>query len=145
MKKITLIKYEDGSIWVTSDENEVGTESTFKEIKDEDQQMMIALADFLGYEPASVLCFDDEISIFNDHEKKLIDILNTAKGYVKGELELDCFDGEWFAMDYIEDREGAFPIEEWPYNRSVITAKEAKEKGIDVIKCCNECHIAYVG
>jgi hypothetical protein len=27
---------------------------------DEDQQMMIALANFLGYEPSSVLCFDDE-------------------------------------------------------------------------------------
>lgn len=60
MEKITLIKCEDGAIWVTSDENEIGTESTFENITDENQQMMIALADFLGYEASSVLCFDDE-------------------------------------------------------------------------------------
>lgn len=60
MERITLIKCDDGAIWVTSDENEIGTESIFKDIKDEDKQMMIALADFLGYEPSSVLCFDDE-------------------------------------------------------------------------------------
>ena len=60
MEKITLIKCDDGAIWVTSDENEIGTESTFTNIKDEGKQMMIALADFLGYEASSVLCFDDE-------------------------------------------------------------------------------------
>ena len=60
MKQITLIKCDDGAIWVTSDENQIGTESTFNKITNEDKQMMIALAEFLGYEPASVLCFDDE-------------------------------------------------------------------------------------
>lgn len=60
MNKITLIKCDDGAIWVTSDENPIGTESTFDKITNEDQQMMIALAEFLGYEPASLLCFDDE-------------------------------------------------------------------------------------
>ena len=59
MERITLIKCDDGAIWVTSDENEIGTESTFDKITDEDQQMMIALAEFLGYEPSTVLCFDD--------------------------------------------------------------------------------------
>lgn len=59
MKRITLIKCDDGAIWVTSDENEIGTESYFNKIKNEDKQMMIALAEFLGYEPSSVLCFDD--------------------------------------------------------------------------------------
>lgn len=59
MKRITLIKCDDGAIWVTSDENEIGIESYFNKIKDEDKQMMIALAEFLGYEPSSVLCFDD--------------------------------------------------------------------------------------
>lgn len=60
MNKITLIKCDDGAIWVTSDENPIGTESTFDKITNEDQQMMIALAEFLGYEPASLLSFDEE-------------------------------------------------------------------------------------
>ena len=59
MNNITLIKTEDNTIWVTSDENGIGSESTFKDIEDEDQQMLIALAEFLGYEPSSVLCFDN--------------------------------------------------------------------------------------
>lgn len=59
MERITLIKCEDGAIWVTSDEDGIGTESAFKKITDERKQMMIALAEFLGYEPSSVLCFDD--------------------------------------------------------------------------------------
>lgn len=60
MERITLIKTEDNTVWVTSDENGIGTETAFKDIKDEDKQMMIALAEFLGYEPSNVLCFDDE-------------------------------------------------------------------------------------
>jgi len=56
---ITLKKCEDGAIWVTSDTDQNGTESTFDKITDESMQMMIALADFLGYEPAHVLDFDD--------------------------------------------------------------------------------------
>lgn len=51
MERITLIKCEDGSIWVTSDEDQIGTESHFRLIIDEKQQMLVALADFLGYEP----------------------------------------------------------------------------------------------
>lgn len=59
MEQITLIKCEDGTIWVTSDENQNGTESRFNKIKDEKKQFMIALAEFLGYEPAHVLEFDE--------------------------------------------------------------------------------------
>lgn len=58
MKQITLIKCDDGAIWVTSDENQIGTESTFGKITDESKQMMIALAEFLGYEPAHLLDFE---------------------------------------------------------------------------------------
>lgn len=65
MKQITLIKCDDGAIWVTSDENQNGTESTFNKITDESKQMMIALAEFLGYEPAELLYFDDG---FEDEE-----------------------------------------------------------------------------
>ena len=82
--------------------------------------------------------------MFNNNEKKFIDVINEAKRYVKGELELDNFDGEWFAMDYREDLEGAFDIEAEQYNLPLITDEEAEEKDIDVIKCCNECGILYV-
>lgn len=83
--------------------------------------------------------------MFNNDEKKFIDIINEAKQYVKGELELDCFDGEWFAMDYREDLGGAIDIEAKQYNKPLITDEEAKKNGIDIIKCCNECDIYYVG
>ena len=83
--------------------------------------------------------------MFNDNEKKFIDMLNEAKRYVKGELELDCVDGEWYAMDYREDFEGAFPIEAEQYNEPLITDEEAEDKSIDIIKCCDECDISYVG
>lgn len=55
MKTITLTKCDDGVIWVTSDEDPNGTESKFKKITDESQQMLVALADFLGYEPYDLL------------------------------------------------------------------------------------------
>lgn len=84
--------------------------------------------------------------MFNDNEKKFIDIINEAKRYVKGELELDCVDGEWYAMDYREELECAFPIEAEPYNGyPLITRKEAERNRIDIIKCCDECNISYVG
>ena len=68
MKQITLIKCDDGAIWVTSDENQNGTESTFNKITDESKQMMIALAEFLGYEPAELLYFDDGFEDEEDYD-----------------------------------------------------------------------------
>ena len=82
--------------------------------------------------------------MFNDNEKKFIDMLNEAKRYVKGELELDCVDGEWYAMDYRAELEGAVQIEADVYQLPLITVEEAERKGIDVIKCCDECDVAYV-
>ena len=83
--------------------------------------------------------------MFNDNEKNFFDMLNKARMRVKGELELDWQDGEWFAMDYREDLDEAFPIESEPYNKPIITDKEAEEKNIDIIKCCDECGVYYVG
>lgn len=83
--------------------------------------------------------------MFNDNENKFIAMLEKAKRYVKGELELDCEDGEWYAMDYREDFECAFPIEAEPYDKPLITEEEAENKCIDIEKCCDECCIAYVG
>ena len=75
----------------------------------------------------------------------LIDIIENAKKYVKGELELDCIDGIWIAMDYREDLGGAFPIEVKGFNNKIIKVGEAEAKGIDVRMCCNYCGVAYVG
>ena len=58
MKSITLTKCDDGTIWVTSDEDSIGTESTFNKITDEGEQMLIALAEFLEYEPVELLNLD---------------------------------------------------------------------------------------
>lgn len=82
--------------------------------------------------------------MFNDNENEFIAMLEKAKRYVKGELELDCFDGEWYAMDYREDLGGAIDIEAKQYNKPLITNEEAEKNGIDIIKCCNECDIYYV-
>ena len=81
----------------------------------------------------------------NKNEQAFIELLENAKRFVKGELELDNFDGRWFTMDYREDLEGAFDIEARPYDQPVITDEEAAEKGINIIKCCDACDISYVG
>ena len=83
--------------------------------------------------------------MLNDNEKNFVKLLEQAQRYVKGEVELDCFDGEWFIMDYREDLCGAFPIETNGFEKPIITDKEAKQKGIDIVKCCNKCGILYVG
>lgn len=60
MGKITLIKTEDNTIWVTSDEDANGIESKIDRYYDDGQSMLIALAEFLGYEPLELLNFDEE-------------------------------------------------------------------------------------
>ena len=75
----------------------------------------------------------------------LISIIEDAKRYVKGELELDLVEDVWIAMDYREDLGGAFPVEVKDFNNRIITAGEAKSRNIDVRKCCDICGIAYVG
>ena len=80
----------------------------------------------------------------NAEERKFISLLEDAKNYVKGELELDCFDGEWYAMDYREELGGAFSIGVSKFDIPLITDEEAKNMQIDIIKCCNECNIFYV-
>lgn len=83
--------------------------------------------------------------MINKNERKFMDLLEEAERYAKGELELDCVDGEWFVMDYREDLGGAFPIKSNGFDEPIITDEEAKIKGIDIIECCDELGIAYVG
>lgn len=76
----------------------------------------------------------------NDNEKNFIEILNEAMRYIKGELELNNVEGDWYVLDYREDLGSAFNIDVAPYDKPLITEEEAEEKGIDVRKCCD-----YVG
>lgn len=80
----------------------------------------------------------------NENEQKFINLLEEAKRYCKGELELDCFDDEWYAMDYRADFEEAMSIEHSIYQLPLITVEEAERKGIDVTKCCDACDVSYV-
>lgn len=76
----------------------------------------------------------------------LINTIEDAKRYVKGELELDCVNDEvWVAMDYREDLGGAFPIEVKGFNNKIITVNEADKYNLDVRKCCDICGVFYVG
>lgn len=52
---------EDGTVWVTSDLNPNGVEVHFEEVTPsrDERQFLYAIAEFLGFDPDSVLCFDD--------------------------------------------------------------------------------------
>lgn len=83
--------------------------------------------------------------MLNENEKWFIKAISEAERYAKGELELDCIDGDWYARDYREELGGAFPIEVSGLDVPFITRKEVEDFNIDIVKCCNECGIAYVG
>ena len=42
--------------------------------------------------------------MLNENEKWFIKAISEAERYVKGELELDCIDGDWYARDYREEK-----------------------------------------
>lgn len=53
---ITLKLTDNGkTVWASSNEDPIGEESAFKTITDRGEQMLIALATYLGYEPSMVL------------------------------------------------------------------------------------------
>lgn len=81
---------------------------------------------------------------FTDNEKILIDIINKARCFVTGELELDYEDGAWYAKDYREESGGVFPINEKEYQNPIIYSEEIEEFNIDIVKVCDECHVYYV-
>ena len=99
--------------------------------------------DELGWHTTCPKCdgsFDVEIN-----EETLMLVIEDAKRYCKGELELDLNDDVWEAWDYREDLEGAFSIDTKGFNERIISISEAKNRGIDVRRCCDECGISYVG
>ena len=48
MDTITIIRCDDGAIWVTSDDNPIGTEVRLDNMADDGRQELYALAKFLG-------------------------------------------------------------------------------------------------
>lgn len=58
-EKITIVRCDDGTIWVTSDQNPIGVEVNLGDMPDDGRQEIVALAMFFGIDPSSTLCFDD--------------------------------------------------------------------------------------
>lgn len=55
---IYINRIDENTLWVISDGDAIGIEMSFKPNTDENEQYMIALAEFLGYDPASILALD---------------------------------------------------------------------------------------
>lgn len=55
---IYINNIDDNVVWVTTDEDAIGLEVRFDSDALEDEKPLIALTEYLGYEPASVLCLD---------------------------------------------------------------------------------------
>lgn len=77
------------------------------------------------------------------NEEKFIELINKARDYVKGELELELFNDEWYARDYREESGCLFSIDIDGFDKPLITVREAKVRGIDVVKCCNRCNVYH--
>lgn len=69
---VTATRCEDGSIWVTSDLNQNGTETHFESVNEEidARQFLIAITEFLGFDPDSVLCLPDCDGEFDPEDVK---------------------------------------------------------------------------
>ena len=80
---------------------------------------------------------------FNENEKEFITKLKNIMPFVKGELELNCCNGDWYAFDYREELSAAFPMER--FNLPLISDKMAKIMNIDIVKCCDFCDVYHAG
>lgn len=108
MKKITLIKCDDGSISVSADEGQINTKSTFDTITDENEQFMIALADFLGYEPAHLLDFEGLMDYFEDYYDERNNATYTAFLYEELGIitaDLSTYDSAEEAISFAKTRD----------------------------------------
>ena len=84
----------------------------------------------------------------NVNEKEFMKELEIADSHVPEsyELEIDHFNGlvpGWYAMKYSKERGEAIFLDEYS-TESIITDSDAKEKGIDVVKCLDEYDCYYV-
>ena len=82
----------------------------------------------------------------NEYEKAFINVIRQAQKYVKGELEIVNENDGWYARDYKENLGGSFIISKNGYDtKPLISNYTAKKYNVNVIKCCDLCHVYYVG
>ena len=76
-------------------------------------------------------------------DKDFMEKLQTAKMYVPGgyDMEIDHIDGSWYVYKYSERYGEATPTD---LLEPIITNQEAKNRGIDVVKCLDEYGCYYV-
>lgn len=79
---------------------------------------------------------------FNERELKLIEDIRDAESWISGdnELEMDCWDGDWYAYEY--DGDCSRPIDGY-IGDPLITLNEAEN--VDVYAVFDYCKIAYCG
>ena len=58
MNNIYLSKCEDGAIWITTDDDQIGEEAYFDGVESIEEQFLIALAQYLGFDPSKDLNLD---------------------------------------------------------------------------------------
>ena len=88
----------------------------------------------------------------NKIEQALIDAMETAQQYCKGDLEMnhqgwheeEHLNG-WYAMDYRENFGGVFPIDANGYDKPLINDELIEKGNVDVYRCFAKCHVYVCG
>ena len=86
-----------------------------------------------------------------EKENCLVRMIDEAKRFVVGELEIDLIKDcdnlipGWYARDYRWDLGGAFELNHHMYRKPLITCVQADEFNVDVRKCIEYCNVMYVG
>ncbi len=73
MHDITLIRCDDGAIWVTSDDDQNGSETRSKGNFTEEEEFVLALLDFFGMTPR-------EVDILLKKSETLTDFMDENEG-----------------------------------------------------------------
>lgn len=55
MDQIIIQKCDDGTYWVTSNDDQIGSESYFSNMEREEYKFLVALADFLLLRPSDLI------------------------------------------------------------------------------------------
>lgn len=81
---------------------------------------------------------------FNKRELKLIKDIRDAESWIdrNNELEMDCWDGDWYAYEY--DGDSSRPIDGYIDN-PLIKENEIEAENVDVYAVFDHCKVAYCG
>ena len=84
--------------------------------------------------------------IWNDNEKILIALIEEAKQYCEGELELFHDEDGWYARDYKPWLNESFVINKNDYDvQPLITDETIQNYKVDVDACCIRCNVYVCG